>query len=210
MYCAARFQHSPLTWYNVGMETGTDQGVSELEQREKTAALIRNYQVAVVPGLLQTKSYAQVCIEAWGDQAHTTVAHRMQRQRVLEDPSKSCRFILGGAAVWNAIGREEGESLREHQVMQVQLKHLLNVSANYPHVSIQVLAFENTHPAAASSFLLVDNWAFLETPVGSITTAEPKSIEFLSEFFGILQEKALDALDSRILIEEALHNITSD
>ena len=72
---------------------------------EADTALIRAFEIALVPGLLQTADYARYVFLAMAalkqlpDDADNAVAARMERQRVLYDPAKRFHFVLTTGAL---------------------------------------------------------------------------------------------------------------
>ncbi|MQY13867.1 hypothetical protein SRB5_40230 [Streptomyces sp. RB5] len=106
---------------------------------EEAAAVIRNYQVQFIPGLLQTEEYAQGVTalgQARGSERAIArkVEMRMRRQQILRAP--------GGPKLWFVV---DESALRRPQgspgVMKRQLEHLIEVAA-LPHVTLQVAPFE--------------------------------------------------------------------
>ncbi len=95
---------------------------------EGAATTIRAWQIAYVPGLLQTEGY----VRALNPDRHF-VAGRLARQRRLdEEPPLHLRAVLCEAALRNLVGGTE--------VMGDQLAHLVR-SSEKPNVSVRVLPF---------------------------------------------------------------------
>ncbi|GGR05287.1 hypothetical protein GCM10010280_61470 [Streptomyces pilosus] len=118
---------------------------------EQDASTLRQYQCEVLPGLMQTTSYAR--------ELHTTGAHmsaedidravrvRLERQSMLTRPdAPEAWFVVNEAAVRHVIG--------DREVMREQLERVLDAAA-LPRVTLQVLPFDaGTHPVTGSFTML--------------------------------------------------------
>jgi Domain of unknown function (DUF5753)/Helix-turn-helix domain len=113
---------------------------------EEAAALIRVYEMHVVPGLLQTPDYARAVLArehstASPAEIERRVALRRSRQRVLARPDPPQFWAVLDEAV---LRREVGG----RDVMRAQLRALREAAA-LPHVRLQILPFERSAPAPA-------------------------------------------------------------
>ncbi|MGC4808319.1 helix-turn-helix domain-containing protein [Micromonospora sp. DT233] len=117
---------------------------------ESRAVEIKSFQASVVPGLLQTRAYAEALIRAWDDAATDEevaryVEVRMQRQRRLEEP-EPVRFstVIDEGALRRLVGGTE--------VMRAQLTHLRTV-AGWPNVEVMILPVSaGAHPSPDGTF----------------------------------------------------------
>jgi transcriptional regulator with XRE-family HTH domain len=112
---------------------------------EQAASVIRSYEVAFIPGLLQTPEYARAVIrlmdgvsEAEADQR---VALRMQRQQLLHRPNPPRLWVvIDETALRRPIGGRAA--------MLEQVDHLVRMS-RLPTVTVQVMPFSAGGHAAA-------------------------------------------------------------
>ncbi|MFE0459254.1 helix-turn-helix domain-containing protein [Kitasatospora sp. NPDC058965] len=122
---------------------------------EAAAFSIRSYESSFVPGLLQTREYAEAVLN--GTQPDTTqdairnrVQVRMKRQDRLAGPDQLSSF-------WSVI--DEAVLAREvggPQVMAAQLRRLLEVGEQ-ANVNIQVIPFQyGAHPGMTGTFSLLE------------------------------------------------------
>jgi transcriptional regulator with XRE-family HTH domain len=122
---------------------------------EAAAFSIRSYESSFVPGLLQSREYAEAVLN--GTQPDTTqeairnrVQVRMKRQDRLTGPDQLSSF-------WSVI--DEAVLAREvggPQVMAGQLRRLLEVSEQ-ANVNIQVIPFQyGAHPGMTGTFSLLE------------------------------------------------------
>lgn len=110
----------------------------EYYRREPSATSIQNFESALVPGLLQTESYARALVRAsrpspTADEAEARVATRMTRQDILDqDAPPTLWAIIGEGALHVRVGSSA--------IMAQQMEHLLG-QARRPNVTVQVLSF---------------------------------------------------------------------
>ncbi len=124
---------------------------------ESGAKTVKNFELAVVPGLLQTEDYAQVIVSANRPddpaEAHRRTALRVRRQEALttNDDPLELWAIMDEAVLRRATGGPA--------VMRAQLRHLLDMT-KLPNVNILVVPFaEGWHPARSAR-----SWCWSSTP----------------------------------------------
>jgi transcriptional regulator with XRE-family HTH domain len=118
---------------------------------EADAELIQQYQVELIPGLLQTESYMRGLLGLTAPRLidefiENGIKSKLARQEVITKPdAPELFFVLSESAVRRAVGSDD--------VMCEQLQYLAKL-ANLKNVHLQVLTFRAaTHPGeAASSF----------------------------------------------------------
>jgi transcriptional regulator with XRE-family HTH domain len=120
---------------------------------EAAASEIRNFEVDLIPGLLQTTDYARSVIRsgsvnATDEEIERGVALRMERQPLLtRDGPPGLWAVIDEAALRRRVG---GDGMMRHQ-----LDHLLELSS-LPSVTIQVLPFgAGAHPAMGFPFAIL-------------------------------------------------------
>ncbi len=185
-------------------------GYEELEQPfvdyvwlESRATTIRAFDTNLVPGLLQTREYAEAVIIAADWEAEPTqiarwVQVRMDRQAVLhrEAPPRFTTIIEE-----SVLRREIGEP----DVWADQLTHLL-ACAELPHVDIRVLpASVGAHASPSGGFLLFTTAepdlevGYAETVGGAVYVEPPDSERFVRVYDRLLHS-ALEPAESADLI----------
>lgn len=128
----------------------------------RAANRIRNFEILVIPGLLQTPDYARYrmleAVRLHGtaeDQVETTVAARMRRQEVLYDTGKIFEFVITEAALRYL--------LCPPGVMLGQLDRLLIASA-LGNVTLGIIPpGKELTVAPMAGFLIADDTTILET-----------------------------------------------
>jgi transcriptional regulator with XRE-family HTH domain len=103
---------------------------------EQDATALRWFEPLIIPGLLQTAEYARAVLAAGGlltnEQIDEQVATRLERQAVLtRDNPPQVVFVIDEQTLRRPVGGPE--------IMGDQLRHLLQVITDCPHVRIHVV-----------------------------------------------------------------------
>jgi transcriptional regulator with XRE-family HTH domain len=126
-----------LTRWSIYKDVATPEYIAFLGF-EASAAIIRNYEPFLVPGLLQTEEYARTVIsiiEADNPKKiDPLVDLRMERQELLvRQPAADLHFIMDEAVIRRATGGRD--------VMGRQLRHLWKLVEDHPNVTIRIVPF---------------------------------------------------------------------
>jgi transcriptional regulator with XRE-family HTH domain len=120
---------------------------------EEAASVVRNYQVLLVPGQLQTAQYARAVVRLGlpsisEEELNRRVDLKMRRQSLLtQADGPHFWMILDEMALRRAPGTTE--------VMRGQIDHLIEVS-ELPSVTLQILPFSaGAHPAAGGPICIL-------------------------------------------------------
>ncbi|MFG2434192.1 helix-turn-helix domain-containing protein [Streptomyces sp. NPDC048508] len=163
-----------------------------------------HYACMYIPGLLQTRAYAEAVHRASEVQCpEREVQHmvdiRMKRQELLrraEPPHIWC--VIDEAAIRRSVGGR--------QVMREQLQHLLDL-AELPHVTVQILTFSTgAHAAAVGSFAILRGPApdldvvYVDVLSGGLFMEKQQELERYRLAFQYLSAQALDLESSAALI----------
>lgn len=176
----------------------------------REATLVRNFEPAAIPGLLQTAGYARArtmegVIRQGADPAPTavdrSVTARLQRGQALFEDGKRFEFILGEPALrWR---------LAPDNDMQIQLNRLISLS-ELPNVTLAVLPFSALMAETPQhGFVIYDNVAIVETWV-SEDRIEGKRADMLAAIFASFMELAVTGDDARQLIVAAMRALDSN
>ncbi|KFG03406.1 MULTISPECIES: helix-turn-helix domain-containing protein [Streptomyces] len=163
-----------------------------------------HYACMFIPGLLQTRDYAEAVHRSSERQCpEREVQHmvdiRMKRQELLQrrdPPHVWC--VIDEAAIRRTVGGAE--------VMTSQLRHLLTI-AELPHITVQVLPFTTgAHAAAVGSFLILAGQTpdldvvYVDLIGGGLFMEKPQELERYRLAFQYLKAQALDLQSSAQLI----------
>ena len=171
---------------------------------EYGAARISSYDT-IIPGLLQTREYAEALVRAGGrrltdDEIHTKVELRMTRQQILtrDEGAPQLWSVLDESALQRLVGGPE--------VMQAQLDHLREM-AERTNIEIQVLPNSvGAHAGIEGPFAILDYPAefegdpgtvYVETRIRGIYYENPAEVTDFRRVFERLQTQALRPDESR-------------
>jgi hypothetical protein len=148
----ARIARQP-SWWSRYRETLPPTFFTYIEY-EASASAIRQYEPILVPGLLQTRKYAEVVISRYRkrlsvEEVTARVELRMERQQLLaQAPLPALYFVVDEAAILRLAGESE---LREEQ-----LAHLISV-ANRPNVTVEIIPFSTgLHSGIAENVTILE------------------------------------------------------
>ncbi|RAY13587.1 XRE family transcriptional regulator [Actinomadura craniellae] len=167
---------------------------------ETKATVLRTFELAVVPGLLQTPAYAGALLD--GDES--AVEARMERQQILfreDPPPPKLRCVLDEAVLLRPVGSPE--------IMHEQLEHLLKM-AESPRITLQVVPF-GVHPGLQGSFWLASlgpgnsEVGYVETAVRGQIARNPEDLEILADLWDSIQAHALPQNASLDLIRRTVN-----
>ncbi|WP_217144858.1 helix-turn-helix transcriptional regulator [Streptomyces sp. AC627_RSS907] len=170
-------------------------------EREREAISLYWYELALVPGLLQTERYARSLIENRHppldqETVEQRIAARMERQDILTErkPPVSLNFVL-----YEAV-------LRNPMVDAEQMNRLLEASV-LRNVVLQVLPFERVISDAIMGPMVLlespdhERCAFTEGPFASELSTEPGVVSRVSERLSMIRAQALSPAESARFIE---------
>jgi transcriptional regulator with XRE-family HTH domain len=172
---------------------------------ESAATAVKNFELAVIPGLLQTADYARAIISAQrvsdsAEEIERRVKVRIARQDCLtEDPPLQLWTILDEGALRRQMGGRA--------VMKAQLEHLV-ARAKLPNVTIQVLPFtEGSHPGTLGSIAILEfpedvhsPVAYIETYAGDVYLEKEDDLRRVTLTYTHMHAAALSATKSTELI----------
>lgn len=175
---------------------------------EESASRIQTYELAFVPGLVQTEAYARAVVrrglpDASTDEVERRVGLRMRRQRILSDPAH-CRLwaVIDESVLHRAVGGAH--------VLRAQLAHLLDVTTS-PNITLQVVPFRYGGSAAETPFTLLrfaepdlPDVVYLEHLCGALYLDKADEVEIYTKVAQRLAVEAETPDDSRATLIRAL------
>lgn len=180
---------------------------------EQEAAAISTFELAVVPGLLQTEDYARALVrggpmELDPDEVQRRVEVRMARQRILDQADRPQLWaILDEAAMRRVVGGSA--------VMQAQLRHIITMSEQGK-TTVQVVPFgKGAHPGTAGSFIILGfaepgeiDVVYMETIGGNMSVDSSEEVQHYATAFDHLRAVALSPDDTRAMLLAASEGLT--
>ncbi|EMF50992.1 chitinase-promoter-binding protein [Streptomyces bottropensis ATCC 25435] len=175
---------------------------------ETDAASLRVYDPQVVPGLLQTRPYAEALIA--GALPETTPADidkrvqvRLRRQERISAPESPLRLwtVLDESALRRVVGNRS--------LMREQLEHLVEQS-QLPHVTVQVIPFDmGAHPGLNGQYAILEfpdasdsSVVYIEGVTSDLYLEKPADVQKYSVMYEHLRAQALNVEQSRQLIAD--------
>ncbi|MBV7696612.1 helix-turn-helix transcriptional regulator [Streptomyces sp. TRM70350] len=175
---------------------------------ETDAASLRVYDPQVVPGLLQTRQYAEALIRGALPEATPTdidrrVQVRLRRQERIAAEENPLRLwaVLDEAAVRREVGNR--------QVMIDQLEHLLEMS-QLPHVTVQLIPFEmGAHPGVSGQYAILEfpdaadsSVVYIEGVTSDLYLEKPQDVQKYSVMYEHLRAQALNVDQTRVFLSD--------
>lgn len=170
----------------------------------REASTIRNVELLVVPGLLQTPGYAREQLMqgvrqhgANPDEVDAAVAARMRRQEILHDESKRFEFLITEAALrlgWCSAA-----------AMLTQLERLALATMGPPHIWFGIIPFGPDLPVVPQSrFIIFDDRVIFEDERGERTYRDNEKVEEYGQVMDELKAEAVTDERARQLIAQAM------
>lgn len=190
------------TFRNKGGAAAYEDRVRAVEER---SARIGEFEVAVIPGILQTADYAREMLSvssgprAWGSddaEVEDKITRRLRRQEILYGRDRRVQVVLSEAAL--------RVLLTTPGTMAGQLDKLLAVS-RLPAVELGVIGFGQRIPAYSIGGFRVydDDLIVVESISGEDEITDPAKVAVYLQAFDALREAAATGEDARRLITTA-------
>jgi transcriptional regulator with XRE-family HTH domain len=175
---------------------------------ETDAASLRVYDPQVVPGLLQTRQYAEALIAgALPETAQADVEKRVQvrvrRQERISAPENPLRLwtVMDESALRRVVGNRS--------LMRDQLEHLVEQS-QLPHVTVQVIPFDmGAHPGLNGQYAILEfpdaadsSVVYIEGVTSDLYLEKANDVQKYSVMYEHLRAQALNVDQSRQFIAD--------
>lgn len=178
-------------------------------EEEEQAETLRNWEPAVVPGLLQTEAYARAMFSVspgiTSEEVEERLAYRMRRRSVLNRRRPpATTFVMDEAVIRRCVGGPA--------VMRQQLEFLLEI-ARRPKITVQIVPYEaGEHCGLAGGFIIAERngiayAAYTDAQPLGRTVEDRQIITELAARHDAIRAHALSFKQSLRLIEEEVHTI---
>jgi transcriptional regulator with XRE-family HTH domain len=176
-------------------------------EHERAAISLSLYANQVLPGLLQTRAYAEAVLRervpAYAEDEITSKTEgRMERQEILQRTTPpTLSFEVWEPVLHQAIG---GPATRAEQLLH------LRECAELPSVSLQFLPMASpSHAGLDGPFVLLEtpdhqHLAYIEGQRGSQWVSDADEVSILARKYAMLRAQALSPLDSKALLDRLL------
>jgi len=181
-------------------------GFRPFQPHEAAARLLKMFEHSLVPGLFQTRPYAQAITETYPETTSEVVKERvdgrMERQAILfrEDPPPArVHAILDEQVLYRNVGGPA--------VMAQQMEHLVELAV-MPRVSIQVIPADRAHAGLLGAFVVAENdqptaIVYLDSALDGQVVESAEVAEGIDVVFRALQMEALTGSVSLSKMKEA-------
>lgn len=160
-------------------------GVHKAQQQtralESQMTLLRLFQPALIPGLLQTPEYIRAILSRHGlteDVLTRTTTARLERQQVLYDPAKELQFVITENVLrWRIVS-----PLR----MAEQIGRLISLS-RLPNIDMRVVPFAAEQRDIANHAFVIrdDRTVTVETVHAELVVTDPRDVsQYVKKFEG--------------------------
>ncbi|MEV1049807.1 helix-turn-helix transcriptional regulator [Streptomyces sp. NPDC049887] len=175
---------------------------------ETDAASLRVYEPQIVPGLLQTREYAEALItgalpETPSSDVEKRVQVRVRRQERIASDETPLRLwaVVDEAALRRVVGNRE--------MMREQLEHLVEQS-QLPHVTVQVLPFSmGAHPGITGHYAILEfpdasdsSVVYIEGVTSDLYLEKANDVHKYTVMYEHLRAQALNVEQTREFIED--------
>lgn len=164
---------------------------------EERAEAVFQYQPILIPGLLQTESYAEVLIRAWQPTADDAKVAELVETRTKRFPALIKRrptlwFVVDEVVVTRPVGSSA--------IMSDQLEHIADLVESGT-VRFQVLPQRPQHPGICPPFRLMElpegrSVVFVEHALGDESRSEAQEVAQMRRLFGAMQADALPPVET--------------
>jgi transcriptional regulator with XRE-family HTH domain len=185
-----------VTTYRARLRAGLSVFQADVQDLESTTRVMRTFQTATVPGLLQTADYAWHVLSLASQGPRTEIAEavavRLRRQSVIADPARQFEWIMTESAVrWRPDGMQP-------EVHSAQIDRIIAV-ASLENVTIGVIPHDATLKTIIwCGFDLFDErdlgyppFVVVETPHAAVYASDPADIEFYRDHLSAIREAAV-------------------
>lgn len=153
---------------------------SRIGRLERAAGLVRSWQPAIVPGVLQTSGYTAALA---GDVDPAWWVARRERLALLDEPHRMWHQVVSEAVLRWGLGSRE--------IMAEQIQHLIEIS-DRPNVRFGIVPLDTVHAVAApAAFHLFDDVACDATQLGTSFVDDPSDAAHYRQLFDRLDTIAL-------------------
>ena len=194
---AARAAATEATAWRILKRSGVHKGQQAVRALEAQMSMLKLFQPALVPGLLQTPEYIRAVLhrhDLTEDSLTRTMNGRLDRQAILYDNTKSMRFIITEPVLrWRIV---------PPPMMAAQLDRIVSIS-RLTHVDIRVVPLEvQQHDIANHAFVIRDDrMVTIEMVHAEVIVTDPRDVGFYVDKFERFERVALSGSGMRRMVE---------
>ncbi|MDT0452477.1 helix-turn-helix domain-containing protein [Streptomyces hesseae] len=201
----ARAASTEATAWRLVRRMGVHKAQEQTRSLEAQMAVLRLFQPALIPGLLQTPEYIRAILARHhlGEEVLTrTISARIDRQQVLYDSAKALHFVITESVLrWRIVSATR---------MAEQLDRLVSLS-RLPNIDIRTVPLSAPQRDIANHAFVIrdDRTVTVETIHAEIVVTDPRDVSLYVEKFERFASAALSGDDMRAMLvrirDELLH-----
>ena len=200
-----------VTPFRVRLRDGLAAMQRDVRALEATTRTLRNFEPAIIPGLLQTAAYAQRVLDFYGDGQEVALAvqQRMDRQVILFEPGREFEFLVTEASLRFRPGG--GDVL---PLLRAQLSRLEQVVTS-PGITFGVIPSDAVMHTIPRGFVLYEDRTNGEQPFviaedvhGAAYVSERLDVEFCRSQLERLRLSTLHGDEAVAFVREVAESLT--
>ncbi|MFJ9938970.1 helix-turn-helix domain-containing protein [Streptomyces erythrochromogenes] len=194
---AVRAAATEATAWRLVRRMGVHRAQQQTRALEAQMALLRLFQPALVPGLLQTPEYIRAILsrhDLGEDVLTKTIGARLERQQALYDSSKELHFVITESVLrWRIVTASR---------MAEQMDRIASLS-RLPHIDIRIVPLSvRQHDIANHAFVIRDDRTVtVETTHAEIAVTDPRDVALYVHKFAGFAAMALSGDEARAMLE---------
>lgn len=184
---------------------------AQIGTAESVARVVRSYQPALIPGLVQTVAYARELLSIPGgvmltgatpEGIESLIGERVKRQDLLYQPGRQVQMVIGEAALWTHF--------RSVTTLRSQLDRLVTL-AELDSLDLRVMPFAVASPIMPlAGFSLHDNDVlYVETLTGEQRVDNPDEVAAHAKAFDLLRGASASGPEALALIQRVARELRS-
>ena len=200
-----RTVHSVHAAWRRQLAGGAAVGQQDILELEASVRLVRAFEPAVIPGMLETDDYARklfddvVALYGIPNDAEEAVRIRLRRRQLIHDPARRFEFIIGEAALRSQVCPPA--------VMRAQLD-LVRALSNLETVEVSILPTDVKLPFLPlhGFWIFDDELVSVETVHTRVEARDPSEVALYLRVFGQLKAAAHDGEEARALLTRVIED----
>jgi transcriptional regulator with XRE-family HTH domain len=200
-----RTVHSVHAAWRRQLAGGAAVGQHDILELEASVRLVRAFEPAVIPGMLETDDYARklfddvVALYGIPNDAEEAVRIRLRRRQLIHDPARRFEFIIGEAALRSQVCPPA--------VMRAQLD-LVRALSNLETVEVSILPTDVKLPFLPlhGFWIFDDELVSVETVHTRVEARDPSEVALYRRVFGQLKAAAHGGEEARALLTRVIED----
>ncbi|MFJ6786316.1 helix-turn-helix domain-containing protein [Streptomyces angustmyceticus] len=194
---AVRAAATEATAWRLIRRTGVHKAQQQTRALEAQMTVLRLFQPALVPGLLQTPEYIRAVLtrhDLGAEVLAKTISARVERQQVLYDSSKELHFVITEPVLrWRIVSASR---------MAEQMDRIASLS-RLPHLDIRIVPLSaRQHDIANHAFVVRDDRTVaVETVHADLAVTDPRDVALYIRKFEGFAAMAISGDEARSMLE---------